>query len=272
MGFNFGDQKEQFQNQLLILKGLALNNQWFEDKNRVIEVRDLLSLINTSNHPKSPVEKVQNLLKHIYKRQSVEGEEISFNDIFDADYVNSLFFKNTEECNFYMGVLEDDGLITMQRNSDKICLEYTITYKGLNAIIHLLENGKDSKNCFIAMSFGSEMIEIRTAIKEAVIQTGYKPILIDEINVDSEVTINDGIIASIKNSKFCIADFTEQKDGVYFEAGYALGRGLKVIYTCQKTDFENSHFDTNHFPHIIYETVEELREKLIKKIEAWVKD
>jgi nucleoside 2-deoxyribosyltransferase len=71
---------------------------------------------------------------------------------------------------------------------------------------------------------------------------------------------------------FCISDFTEQKDGVYFEAGYALGRGLKVIYTCEEGDFKNSHFDTNHFPHIIYKNEVELEEKLINKIEAWIKD
>ena len=101
------------------------------------------------------------------------------------------------------------------------------------------------------MSFSPKMLSIRNALKSSCIQTGFIPILIDEVHADADKTINDEIIASIKKSKFCISDFTEQKDGVYFEAGFALGRGLKVIYTCQKADFKDSHFDTNHFPHII---------------------
>jgi len=43
-----------------------------------------------------------------------------------------------------------------------------------------------------------------------------------------------------------------------------------VIYTCKKEDFDNSHFDTNHYPHIVYENLEELKEKLKFKISAWI--
>ena len=31
-----------------------------------------------------------------------------------------------------------------------------------------------------------------------------------------------------------------------------------------------AHFDTNHYPHIVYETNEELIEKLKAKISAWI--
>jgi hypothetical protein len=116
------------------------------------------------------------------------------------------------------------------------------------------------------------MDEIRSAIKQAIIETGFIPIIVDEIHVKSDVTINDEILASIKKSRFCISDFTQQKNGVYFEAGYALGRGLKVIYTCTREDFNNAHFDINHYLHILYDTPEQLKKGLIDKIEAWIKD
>ena len=35
-------------------------------------------------------------------------------------------------------------------------------------------------------------------------------------------------------------------------------------------DFKQTHFDTNHYPHIVYETYEDLEEKLIDKINAWI--
>jgi hypothetical protein len=42
--------------------------------------------------------------------------------------------------------------------------------------------------------------------------------------------ITDEIIASINQSAFVIDEFTENKHGVYYEAGYAAGRELPVIY------------------------------------------
>lgn len=263
---------ELSENEMLILKGLALNGFWFEDKTKVVKLLDLKQLIQHSFYPKSPIEKVSNLLFKLYEKQKKEGEEIRFEELFDLNFVNSLYFRDSEECNFYVQVLDNDGLIMSENNYNGYCIQFKITFKGLNKIFESLENGKNSNNCFIAMSFGDGMAEIRTAIKEAINDTGFNPLLIDEIHVESEQTINDGIIANIKKSRFCVADFTQQKDGVYFEAGYAMGRGLKVIYTCNEKDFEETHFDTNHFPHIIYNTPDELKKRLIDKIEAWIKD
>lgn len=82
------------------------------------------------------------------------------------------------------------------------------------------------------MSFGVEMGSIRATIRKTVEVLGYVPILIDELLIDSDQTINDAILSHLKGAKFCIADFTEQKDGVYFESGNALGRGILVIYSC----------------------------------------
>jgi hypothetical protein len=260
------------ENEMLILKGLALNDLWFDDRTKIIKLEDLKHLIQHSSYPKSPNEKASNLLFKLYDKQKKEGEIIRFGELFDIDFVNSLYFRDSDECNFYVQVLDNAGLIVSENNHDGYCIQYNITFNGLNKIFESLENGKNSNNCFIAMSFGGGMSEIRTAIKEAVIDTGFNPLLIDEIHVDSEQTINDGIIANIKKSRFCIADFTQQKDGVYFEAGYALGRGLKVIYTCSENDFNETHFDTNHFPHIIYNSPDELKKRLIDKIEAWIKD
>jgi nucleoside 2-deoxyribosyltransferase len=89
--------------------------------------------------------------------------------------------------------------------------------------------------------------------------------------IDSSQTINDAIISAIKSCKFCIADFSQQKDGVYFESGFAIGLGKPVIYTCDSDWFNKSHFDTNHFPHIIYESKPDLAAKLDNKIKAWIK-
>ena len=255
-----------------ILKGLILNNKWSIPNEKYIDDSVLKMIIDTSEYPRTPKEKLDNLFLELFDMQSVDGESIDiFNSMFQDNFYGKLYFKNTEECNYYIDVLVEKGLIETNKNNDQITIDFTITFAGLNYQIEITEAGLASNNCFIAMSFSEEMGEIRSAIKEAIIETGFNPIIVDEIHMKSDVTINDEILASIKKSRFCISDFTQQKNGVYFEAGYALGRGLKVIYTCNQKDFNNAHFDINHYLHILYNTPEELKKRIIDKIEAWIK-
>ena len=64
------------------------------------------------------------------------------------------------------------------------------------------------------------------------------------------------------------ADFTQNRPGVYFEAGFALGLGKRVIWLCKKTDLGELHFDTRQFNMIDYETPEELRNRVRARIAA----
>ena len=89
------------------------------------------------------------------------------------------------------------------------------------------------------------------------------------LNVDK---IDDEIIAEIRRSRFLVADFTHGEDGarggVYYEAGFAYGLRLPVIYSCRKDMVDKLHFDTRQYYHIIWETPEELRDGLAQRIEA----
>ena len=58
--------------------------------------------------------------------------------------------------------------------------------------------------------------------------------------------ITDEIMAEIRQSRFVIADYTGQKNGVYFEAGFALKLGLTVIPTCRTDEVGKLHFDIKH--------------------------
>ena len=59
-----------------------------------------------------------------------------------------------------------------------------------------------------------------------------------------------------------MADVTQQRAGVYFEAGYALGLGLPVFWCVRKDDLDNVHFDTRQYNHIVWENEEDLAEQL----------
>jgi nucleoside 2-deoxyribosyltransferase len=267
----FETNRFQFTNdELFALKCLIFNGLW-NPNGKLINSKEIEQVLSSTIFPRNPQEKLDNLLFKLHSYQEFEGEELVWYKHYENLYfVEKLYFRNKEECNFYLKTLEEMGLLQSEKNADDLILTCNITFKGLNYFLELNNVGKHSKNCFVAMSFGENMAEIRTAIKTALIENGYYPILIDELHFKSDRTINDEIISNIKRSSLCIADFTEQRDGVYFEAGFALGRGLTVIYTCHDNWFKETHFDTNHFPHIIYKNATELSEKLKIKIEAWL--
>jgi nucleoside 2-deoxyribosyltransferase len=84
--------------------------------------------------------------------------------------------------------------------------------------------------------------------------------------------ISDEMIAEIRHSRFLIADYTEQRNGVYFEAGFALGLGLPVIPTCREDEVEKLHFDIRHMNTLTWTQPKELVESLSKRIRAVIGD
>jgi nucleoside 2-deoxyribosyltransferase len=82
--------------------------------------------------------------------------------------------------------------------------------------------------------------------------------------------IDDEIIAEIRNSAFLVADFTGHRGGVYFEAGFALGLGIPVIWCCHVDQLPASHFDTRQYNHIEWREPDELYRKLVNRIRATI--
>jgi len=258
-----------------IIKGLIINDKFpYSPKNPYYNNENLEKIIKEAAIPNTPKEKLDNLLIYIYSIQDYTGSRIDIYSKLEHDLLLAkLYFINQEEYWFYLSTLKNLGFIDFIDVSSKDgddAIDIEITYSGLSYIIEIQESGINSKYCFVAMSFSKSMIETRDIIKQAIKDCGYNPILIDEINYESDITINDAIISNIKKCKFLVADFTEQKHGVYFESGYALGRNKPVIYLCNVNDFDMTHFDTNHYPHIVYNNLDDLKSMLINKINAWI--
>ncbi len=245
---------------------------------KLITPKMLLNIMSESYIPTTPEEMYNQFIVDLFKIFPLYQGQVSWDDL-----ISCTLFKTKQELNLYLDALSEKGLIAIKKSST-IASPYTgmvvdgydikIKFEGIDYVASLAKKGIYSKNCFVAMSFSaSEKSKyIRESIKSAVSETGYNPILIDDTHFDSDRTINDAIIAEIKRAKFLIADFTEQKNGVYFEAGFGLGHGLPVIYCCDQEDFEkNSHFDVKHYPHVLHNSPEELRKKLIDKINAFIK-
>ena len=125
------------------------------------------------------------------------------------------------------------------------------------------------EKAFVAMWFSERVtFAFSNGIEPAIDETGYRAIRIDlQKHADSVI---DRIFAEIKEARFIVADFTGQLGGVYFEAGFARGLGLDVIWTCRDDHFQNLHFDVKGFNVIVWKTPHELRERLNDRIErSW---
>ncbi len=164
-----------------------------------------------------------------------------------------------EESNWLKGNVLPDGSFSVE-----------VTVDGFSHIGEQATN-VDLAQVFVAMWFDTSMEEAYyRGIEPAIREAGYKALRIDQKPHNNK--IDDEIIAEIRRSKFLVADFTHgrigARGGVYYEAGFAHGLGLKVIFTCRKESIGKVHFDTNHYNHVVWATPEELHKGVKDRILA----
>lgn len=141
-----------------------------------------------------------------------------------------------------------------------------ITGKGWEALEPTRFGGIQGR-CFVAMAFDPELdYAYYNGIKLALLDCGYTPVCLKEIGTNNDIC--DLILSEIRKAQFLVADFTKQKGGVYFEAGFGKAFGKEVFWTCRGDDFANLHFDTNHYGHIKWTTPGDLRRQLRDRITA----
>ena len=144
-----------------------------------------------------------------------------------------------------------------------------LSFDGLEYVESLNEPNINSKQVFAAFYFSDEIKEIfDTEVRKAVEECGLTYTRVSSSTTAHDTTINDEIIAMIKSSRIVIADFTDHRNSVYFEAGYALGMKLPLIWTCRSDHADNLSFDTRQYPHILWDTADDLQQQLINRIKT----
>ena len=102
---------------------------------------------------------------------------------------------------------------------------------------------------------------IRAAVED---DCGFDAVRMLELEHNDKIC--DRMIVEIRRAQFIIADFTFQRGGVYFEAGFAAALSRPVIWTCRACHFGHLHFDTQQYNHIRWETPADLRTQLATRI------
>lgn len=210
------------------------------------------------------MDKLSLLLRFLAQNTLHPGQTIVFDVANDYSVVCA---QNAREVSFYIQTLREQRLIqydgtSVNPSGDNVM----ITAAGWTELSHLDHAGIDSHSGFIAMAFSPDRDPAEKAISAAIRATGYLPVRVDKIEHVNK--IDDEIIARIRASKFLVADFSLQRNGVYFEAGFMLGLGRPVIWLCEKSDLANVHFDTRQYNTLTYADSVDLQTGLQRRIEA----
>lgn len=145
---------------------------------------------------------------------------------------------------------------------------WKITPTGWLHLEEIRKVGTDSQQGFVAMWFDPTMTPVYdSTIAMAIADAGYRPHRVDCAEHNNK--IDDEIIAQIRRSRFVVADFTGHRAGVYYEAGFAQGLRLEVIWTCRKDEIEKLHFDVRQYNCIDWsaENLPDFRTRLTNRIE-----
>lgn len=239
---------------------------WVRDRNEqhaevpVINSRSI-DEIQAGLPDKNPREKQIILLQNIERKTEYPGKSVQIDPEFDIPLA---WASAQEEFMHYINSLIERGLLKNLGKSGlpfhqnevgepiyerPLAFSVAITADGWDYREKLERHIEERTQAFVAMSFSEDLKPIwEGPIYRAITKAGYKPYRVDaEPHIDR---IDAKIISEIKNSRFVVADVTEQKLGVYFEAGYAIGLGLPVLWSVRKDNLENVHFDTRQYNHI----------------------
>lgn len=121
------------------------------------------------------------------------------------------------------------------------------------------------------MSFNPELNTLWHDGIEAGIRTaGYLPLRVD--GKEHSNRIDDEIVAEIRKSRFIVTDLTGQNAGAYFEAGFAMGLGKPVIWTCREDEVADKkvHFDTRQYSIVTWteDQIPDFAKRLALRIQA----
>ncbi len=242
-----------------------------------LTVKDLKQMGNTSVSERS-----DNILKFLAEKSDVPGTQVRYrikHNLSQTVQLNDLDKTYLEFLAYSECLSEDDLVFLLKYLNDIEMIEHIgvnmirqaciLTVQGYARLAELEKTHVVSSRAFVAMWFDDSMTEVwENGFKPAIREAGYEPVRIDKQEHVNK--IDDEIIAEIRKARFVVADFTQGSDGarggVYYEAGFAHGLDIPVIFTCREDLLEKLHFDTRQYPHILWTKPEELYVALKNRI------
>ena len=244
-----------------LLSGV-IREAWEDGRVLRVTSENVEALLQSTSIPDGPLEKMDRILLYLARKV---GSADQYHDLTDRDYPVA-FAHHANEFTYLLEELFDQKLLDRQWFSSD-APSYRLTPEGWNRAGELIRIQRNSSQAFVAMWFDKRQDSIWSdGFQPALKEVGYEPIRVDLVEHNEKIC--DRIIAEIRRSGLLVADLTGNRGGVYFEAGFAMGLGIPVIWTCSQGDIDNVHLDTRQYNHIVWTDGPDLKKKLVDRIEA----
>jgi hypothetical protein len=204
----------------------------------------------------SPAEQADRLIQWIGEHQGPPGEHIQLPVSEVSAWIGATISKDFNK-----------GLDWILRQDEvKRLLDFAGRARGMYDLLWLTMAGweryeaikraqVESRRVLMAMKFHDDELNrvVNDYFKPAVARAEFELRLLTDGQPAG--LIDDQLRVALRTSRFVIADLTHGSKGAYWEAGFAEGLGLPVIYTCRKKEWtaQKSHFDTNHLVTIVWD-------------------
>ncbi len=260
------DKFEGLEDVLHLASGITRWAKIDKKKPPFIDCKYVENIKNEPSIPKDVFEKIDKILLYIKNKSSYDGHKIEINS--NKDYPIAFAKKKNEMLHYLKAAVNEYKYLEKINMMGEGKGLFNLTTKGDERLNEIKREISKTKQAFVAMWFKDEETgdAWENGFKEALEDLGYKALRIDKKEHINKIC--DEIFKEIKRSDFLVADLTGLRSGVFFEAGFAKGLNIPVIWTCRGDYFDEAEkqFDTRQYNHIKWENSEDLKEKLIKRI------
>lgn len=236
--------------------------------------------ILATEFPRKLSDRIRRVMLNLANASTGFGHRIELNCKRDTAF---FFALGDREALFMVETLQDAGWIEDPQLSMKEKVYLALSPAGWIEVDELRSRRvrDELTQGFVAMWFGNEhdkydgrlssefsRLAHLEGFRVGIEQAGYTARRIDFKEFNEDVVAE--ILMEVQQSRFLVADLTGHRNGVYFEAGYARGLGLPVIFTCHQSDLVNAHFDTRNYNQLVWTKAKELAKKLENRIVATI--
>jgi nucleoside 2-deoxyribosyltransferase len=220
-----------------------------------------------SKWPSSHIERFDRILLNIAERSPRLGSSVSYNVKEPAFF----FALSKDEFVWIADFFSKTDWVSKQGHDS--AGSFRLTHQGWKQVYSAQERLESlvSTQGFVAMDFDEQMKPLYDGpISAAINRAGFEPMRIDTKEFIGDIV--DEIVVEIRRSRFLVAEMTYHNKGVYFEAGFAMGLNIPVIFACREDEMgkDKTHFDIEHLNHVIWKDEKDLQRRLELRIRATV--
>lgn len=243
-------------------------SSWISEQNKIyheyMPYIDLEKLDSISNQRDKTIrEKFDRMIIVLsgLEKLNIQSKWIKFENL------NECYIENQNELSSLIQKARDMNLIKINASTSNLLERFT--FEGKEYLESLNTPNQNSNKIFMAFWFDHDIQKIfDNIVKPAIDEAGFLAERVSSSTTNLENKISDEIIGMIKSSRALIADCTGNRTAVYYEAGYAMGMKIPVIWTCREDQVGDVCFDVSQHPFILWNSPEDLADKIVKRLNA----